>query len=286
MAIEPTLSGQGLRIYTAEPVSLTELESALPELFRQEEWFGWDAKEARVRAERQWRLGGIVLTRQPLGDLSDEQKALCLLDGIGSAGLACLPWTDDSEQLLARLRCALEWLPEETRALGLLPMDEASLLARASDWLLPHLQGMSRMEQLRKLDLVTILRQSLPWPLPRELDTWLPTHFDAPTGTRVRIRYEQGNTPVLPVRIQEMFGQKETPRIALGRVALLIELLSPAQRPLQLTQDLAGFWQGSYRDVQKEMKGRYPKHYWPDDPMEAMPTRYTKNRMKQEDGRA
>ena len=282
VAVEPSLTGQGIRLYQAEAVDLPVLQRYLPELFSRESWFGWDEREGRVRAEQQVRLGSIVLERQPLANLSDEQKALCLLDGIRSKGLSCLPWDEESEQYLARLRCASEWLPE----LAFPVADEATLLTQLEGWLLPHLQGMSRLEQLKRLDLSTILRQWLPWPLPRDLDDLLPSHFTAPTGSRLRIRYQPGSAPVLPVRIQEMFGQRQTPTVARGKVALLVELLSPAQRPLQLTQDLATFWQGSYAEVKKEMKGRYPKHYWPDDPCEAMPTRYTKHRMNQDNGTA
>ena len=277
MAVELTLTPQGVRIYLAEPLDLAELQRYLPELFSQQSWFGWDEREGRVRAEQQKRLGSIVLERQPLANLSDEQKGRCLLEGIQSKGLACLPWDEESEQYLARLRCATLWLPD----LAWPAMDEASLLATLDRWLLPHLSGMSRLEQLKRLDLGNILRQSLSWPLPRELDELLPTHFTAPTGTRLRIRYQPGLAPVLPVRIQEMFGQRQTPSVARGQVPLLVELLSPAQRPLQITQDLVAFWQGSYSEVKKEMKGRYPKHYWPDDPLEAIPTRYTKQRMNQ-----
>lgn len=282
VAIDPMLNAQGIRLYLAEAVDLAALQRYLPALFSRESWFGWDERESRVRAEQQLRLGSIVLERQPLANLSDEQKANCLLEGIRSKGLGCLPWDEESEQYLARLRCAAEWLPE----LRFPAADEDSLLAQLESWLLPHLQGMSRLEQLKRLDLSTILRQWLPWPLPRELDALLPSHFTAPTGSRLRIRYQPGQAPVLPVRIQEMFGQRQTPTVARGTVALLIELLSPAQRPLQLTQDLAAFWQGSYGEVKKEMKGRYPKHYWPDDPSEAMPTRYTKHRMNQDNGSA
>ena len=277
VAVELTLTPQGVRIYLAEPLDLAELQRYLPELFSQQSWFGWDEREGRVRAEQQKRLGSIVLERQPLANLSDEQKGRCLLEGIQSKGLACLPWDEESEQYLARLRCATLWLPD----LAWPAMDEASLLATLDRWLLPHLSGMSRLEQLKRLDLGNILRQSLSWPLPRELDELLPTHFTAPTGTRLRIRYQPGLAPVLPVRIQEMFGQRQTPSVARGQVPLLVELLSPAQRPLQITQDLVAFWQGSYSEVKKEMKGRYPKHYWPDDPLEAIPTRYTKQRMNQ-----
>jgi ATP-dependent helicase HrpB len=287
VAIDPSLNAQGIRLYLAEAVELAELQRYLPELFSRESWFGWDDREGRVRAEQQLRLGSIVLERQPLANLSEEQKASCLLEGIRSKGLACLPWDEESEQYLARLRCAAEWLPElMVDELGMPPVDEPSLLAGLERWLLPHLLGMSRLEQLKRLDLSTILRQSLSWPLPRELDALLPSHFTAPTGSRLRIRYQPGSAPVLPVRIQEMFGQRQTPTVARGKVALLVELLSPAQRPLQLTQDLAAFWLGSYNDVKKEMKGRYPRHYWPDDPSEAMPTRYTKHRMNKDNGSA
>ena len=280
-------SGQGgLRIYTAEPLDLALLERYQPQLFTRQSWFGWDEREERVRAESQKALGAIVLERQPMANLDDEQKARCLLEGIRSKGLGCLPWEEESEQYLARLRCGCEWLPELNWPQEQFWQDDSALLASLESWLLPHLGGMSRLEQLKRLDLSTILRQSLPWPLPKELEEALPTHFTAPTGSRLRIRYQAGEPPVLPVRIQEMFGQAVTPSVAHGRVALLVELLSPAQRPLQLTRDLVAFWQGSYSDVKKEMKGRYPKHYWPDNPLEAMPTRYTKNRMNQDHGSA
>lgn len=284
VAIEPMQNDQGIRIQVAETLTLADLGRAQPDLLRRQSWFGWDEREGRVRAEQQLCLGQIVVERQPLTDLSDEQKARCLLAGIRKAGLAVLPWDEESEQLLARLRCAADWLPQEMAALGAPALDEAALLASLELWLLPHLAGMSRLEQLRRLDLGNIVRQWLPWPLPRELDSWLPSHFTAPTGSRLRIRYQAGEAPVLPVRIQEMFGQSQTPTVAKGRVALVIELLSPAHRPLQITRDLVAFWQGSYAEVKKEMKGRYPKHYWPDNPLEAMPTRYTKHRMNQDHG--
>lgn len=277
VAVELGLGEQGIRIFVAEPLDLQQLERQLPELFSQQEWLGWDAREGRVRAERQRCLGQIVLERTPLSELSDEQKGRCLLDGIRQAGLACLPWDEESSQWLARARCGRDWLPE----LDLPPLDEASLLATLEQWLLPHLSGLGgRLEALKRLDLMAIVRSSLSWEQSRALDEALPTHFTAPTGSRIRIRYQPGQPPALPVRIQEMFGQRETPSVARGRVPLLVELLSPARRPLQLTQDLVAFWQGAYGEVKKEMKGRYPKHYWPDDPLQAQPTRVTKQRMK------
>ncbi|MBV7598344.1 ATP-dependent helicase HrpB [Aeromonas sp. sia0103] len=275
IAIEMGQNERGSRIFIAEPVELDELVRLLPELVSERQWFDWDEREARVRAERQQVLGELVLSQRPLTELSDEQKGRCLLQGIRRKGLHVLPWDEQSEGLLARLRCAADWLPDE----GWPAMDDESLLARLEEWLLPALSGMTRLEQLKRLNLVDILRQSLPWPLPRRLDEALPSHFAAPTGSRVRIRYQPGQAPVIPVRIQEMFGQASTPCVADGRVALVVELLSPAQRPLQITADLAAFWAGSYALVKKEMKGRYPRHYWPDNPLEAMPTRVTKKKM-------
>ncbi|MFM4805931.1 ATP-dependent helicase HrpB [Aeromonas bivalvium] len=275
VAIEMGQNDRGSRIFIAEPVMLDELVRQLPELVSERQWFDWDEREERVRAERQQVIGELVLGQRPLEDLSDEQKGRCLLQGIRRKGLHVLPWDEGSEGLLARLRCAADWLADE----GWPAMDDESLLARLEEWLLPALSGMTRLEQLKRLNLSELLRQSLPWPLPRRLDEALPSHFTAPTGSRVRIRYQPGQAPVIPVRIQEMFGQASTPCVADGRVALVVELLSPAQRPLQITADLGAFWAGSYEQVKKEMKGRYPRHYWPDNPLEAMPTRVTKKKM-------
>lgn len=275
IAIEMGQNDRGSRIFIAEPVELDELARQLPELVSERQWFDWDEREERVRAERQQVIGELVLSQRPLTALSDEQKGRCLLQGIRRKGLHVLPWDEQSEGLLARLRCARDWLPDD----GWPAMDDESLLDRLEEWLLPALSGMTRLEQLKRLNLNDILRQSLPWPLPKRLDEALPSHFTAPTGSRVRIRYQPGQAPVIPVRIQEMFGQGTTPCVADGRVALVVELLSPAQRPLQITADLAAFWAGSYELVKKEMKGRYPRHYWPDNPLEAMPTKVTKKKM-------
>ena len=275
VAVSLQQTDQGLRIFTAEPLDISALEKTEPQLFREETYLGWDSKEERVRAEKQFRLGAIILKRQPLTDLSAEQKAQCLLEGIRVHGLSCLPWNTDSEQWLQRWRCAAEWLPE----LALPAADDVTLLAGLEQWLLPHLDGLSRLEELKRLSLLTILRGCLSWPQQQKLDELLPVYFTAPTGSRIALRYEAGRSPVLAVRIQEMFGQSETPKVANGKVALQIELLSPAKRPLQITQDLVAFWQGAYSEVKKEGKGRYPKHYWPDDPLQAMPTKTVKRLM-------
>jgi ATP-dependent helicase HrpB len=155
-------------------------------------------------------------------------------------------------------------------------VDEASLLANLENWLLPQMGGVHSLRALKALDVKAALQNLTDWSLRQRLDTELPGHYTVPTGSRIAIRYHEDNPPALAVRMQEMFGEATTPAIAQGRIPLVLELLSPAQRPLQITRDLSAFWAGSYREVQKEMKGRYPKHVWPDDPANTAPTRRTK----------
>jgi ATP-dependent helicase HrpB len=156
-------------------------------------------------------------------------------------------------------------------------VSEATLQATLDDWLLPYLAGMSRLAHLKRLDLQAALLALLPWAQQRQLDELAPTHCAVPSGSRLRLDYSQDN-PVLAVRLQEMFGLQQTPRVGGGKVPVLIHLLSPARRPVQITQDLAAFWKGSYHEVRKEMKGRYPKHYWPEDPLQAQPTTRTRKK--------
>lgn len=217
----------------------------------------------------------LILQRTAMGEPDPAKASEALLNAVVRKGLGVLPWQAKAESLLLRARCAAEWLPE----LGLPAMDDASLLAEAEQWLLPFMNGMKTLKALEKLDLVAALEARLGWEQTQALDAALPTHYEVPTGSRYPIRYQVGSKPVLAVRMQEMFGEKRSPMIANGKVAVVLELLSPAQRPLQITQDLAAFWQGSYREVQKEMKGRYPKHVWPDDPANHAPTRKTKKYM-------
>jgi ATP-dependent helicase HrpB len=156
-------------------------------------------------------------------------------------------------------------------------VSDSALLATLESWLLPYITELSRLTHLKRLDLHAILLAQLDWPAQQRLDEQAPTHLRVPSGSRVRLDYSQA-TPVLAVRLQEMFGLTETPRIAAGRVPLLLHLLSPARRPVQITQDLAAFWQGSYHDVRKELKGRYPKHHWPEDPLRAQATTRTRRK--------
>ena len=236
---------QGLRIFSAEPIDLETLRSVIPTLFSESVNLGWDQREQRVRAEKQSRLGEIVLQRLPVDNLTNDQKAQCLLEGIRLNGLRVLPWNEESSSLLERLRCAKAWLPEHDWP----DCEEEALLAHLETWLLPYLTGFSRLDELKKLSMSEILLNLLSWNAQQVLESHIPTNFIAPTGSKIRLRYESGRPPVLSVRIQEMFGQRETPTVANGKVAVQIELLSPAHRPLQITQDLVTFWQGAYRRI-------------------------------------
>ncbi len=263
------------RVFSCVATDSNRLQELLPSLFSEREWLDWDDKKGRLTAEKHLCCGKIILQRSVM-DAPDPAKASeALLNAIMRKGLSVLPWNEKTSNLLTRARCAHEWLPE----LGLPEMDDQTLLVDAELWLLPFMTGMTTLKSIARLDLKAALEARLGWEQAKMLDVVLPTHFQVPTGSRYPIRYQVGHKPALAVRMQEMFGEKTSPQIANGRVPLVLELLSPAQRPLQITQDLAAFWQGSYRDVQKEMKGRYPKHVWPDDPANHLPTRRTKKYM-------
>ncbi|WP_298720778.1 ATP-dependent helicase HrpB [uncultured Oceanisphaera sp.] len=267
---------RGIFIQAAEPVSLEQLQQFVPERFGEREHLEWDNDANRVRAERQWCFGGLILQRSPLSKVSPEQRARCLLEEVVRRGWSALPLNEASRQYWLRLKLAGQKLADS----GFEPCDESDWLAEAEHWLLPYLTGLGRWEELARLDWTGIFKSRLDWSQRQLLDTLLPSAIELATGTRAGIRYRENEDPVLPVRLQEMFGQSDTPELARGRVALVLELLSPARRPLQITRDLAAFWAGSYLDVKKEMKGRYPKHVWPDDPANTAPTRHTKRHSK------
>jgi ATP-dependent helicase HrpB len=195
------------------------------------------------------------------------------LQAIADLGIAALPWSDAAQSLRQRIAFLRRQQPDVWPDLS-----DAHLLETLKDWLLPYLSGMSRPAHWQKLDLGSILRDSLSWEQRQTLDRQAPTHVTVPSGSRIPIDYENAEQPVLAVRLQEMFGLAETPSLLDGRVPLLLHLLSPARRPLQVTRDLAGFWAGSYKAVKADMKGQYPKHYWPDNPLEAEPTARAKPR--------
>lgn len=260
------------RILLAQPLDIEALMQACPELMQQSDTIEWDETQGTLKAWRRSRIGQLTVKVQPLAKPSEEELHQAMLNGIRDKGLSVLNWTPEAEQFRLRLQCAANWLPEYDWP----AVDEESLLATLESWLLPHMSGVHSLRALKALNVAQALRGLLDWSMLQRLDSELPAHYTVPTGSRIAIRYHEDNPPVLAVRMQEMFGEAKTPTIAQGRVPLVLELLSPAQRPLQVTSDLSAFWQGSYREVQKEMKGRYPKHIWPDDPANTAPTRRTK----------
>ncbi len=260
------------RILLACALDIDALIARCPELLQQSDTIEWDDTQGTLKALRRSQIGQLMLSVRPLAKPSENELHQAMLTGIREKGLSVLNWTSEAEQLRLRLQCAARWLPEEAWP----AVDDEALLESLEDWLLPHMTGVHSLRGLKSVDISQALYAWLPWSLRQRLVSSLPTHYTVPTGSRIAIRYDADNPPALAVRMQEMFGEASTPTIAEGRVALVLELLSPAQRPLQITRDLSAFWQGSYREVQKEMKGRYPKHVWPDDPANTAPTRRTK----------
>nr|WP_086940328.1 ATP-dependent helicase HrpB [Thaumasiovibrio occultus] len=258
------------RVFSAIEIALADIEQYLPHLLQTVDVCEWDEQRGRFIAERQVRCGKLALQRKPHGEVAPEQITAALVGMVQSKGLHLLEWSDKAESLLQRARYARslgEALPE---------LDDAALRHEAQQWLAPFLHGVTSLKALRKVDLYSALEAWLGWDITQTLNRRFPTHYQVPTGSNIRLKYFDDKPPVLSVRMQEMYGESQTPTIADGTVALVMELLSPAQRPLQVTQDLAAFWGGSYKEVQKEMKGRYPKHVWPDDPANHIATTKTK----------
>lgn len=260
------------RILLALPVDIEALATQLPAIVTQRTAVEWDEEKGTLRAWKRQQIGRLTLRAQPLAKPADEELQQALLDWVRAQGLAVLNWEGAAEQLRVRLQCAQAWLPEAEWP----AMDEEPLLAALEQWLLPSLNGVRDLRGLKQVNIAEALSRLLDWQQKQRLDNALPTHYTVPTGSRLPIRYEAGKPPALAVRLQEVFGEQRSPMLAEGRIPVVLELLSPAHRPLQITGDLAAFWQGAYREVQKEMKGRYPKHVWPDDPATAVPTRRTK----------
>ncbi|ELA9339732.1 ATP-dependent helicase HrpB [Vibrio parahaemolyticus] len=263
------------QIHLACELDVNILQTTFDSLFSTEEVVDWDEKKGRLVAEKQRKLGQLVIERVLLPNPGKEKMTQALLTYVRRQGLSSLNWTPAAESLLERIRCAVDWLPEQAWPM----FDEASLLDSLDEWLEPYMTSVASVKDLSKINLVEALNARLGWPLNQHLDEWLPEHYQLPTGTKKRIRYQHGHEPVLSVRMQEVFGESTSPTVAIGRKRLVLELLSPAQRPLQVTSDLAAFWNGSYKDVQKEMKGRYPKHVWPDDPANHVATTKTKRQL-------
>ncbi len=261
------------RIWLAAPLDETEARAALGAAVVTEREVTWDARTEAVRATERERAGALVFRERPLRDVDAEEVTDALLGAVRSAGLASLPWSPAALALRARLAFAHRVAPDDYP-----DVSDAALLAGLDAWLRPAATGARRRADLARLDLGAALLDRLPWPARRALDELAPTHLEVPSGSRVPVDYGDPAAPVLAVRLQEVFGLAETPRLGRGRVPVTMHLLSPAHRPVQVTRDLASFWRSGYFEVRKDLKGRYPRHHWPDDPLTAQATRRAKPR--------
>lgn len=273
VVVEGGGQGDG-KIHLASALALMTFRSLFADQIESIRSVFWDKGAGRVVARLEERFGALVLDSRPATP-SPEETVAALVQGIREGeGLAALNWTRDALQFRARVALMARTFPNEEWP----DLSDSQLLETLSDWLGPYLSGVRSLAQLATLDLMTPLKDLLTWEQQRRLEEGAPTHLSVPSGSRIRLEYSPDGPPVLAVKLQEMFGQADTPCVAFGRVPVVIHLLSPAQRPLQVTQDLKSFWNNVYPQVKKELKGRYPRHPWPDDPWNAPPTRRTKPR--------
>ncbi|MGF1548584.1 MAG: ATP-dependent helicase HrpB [Thiotrichales bacterium] len=267
-------AGDDSRIRRAAALDPRQLEDWLPERFVWEAAVRWAPDEEAVVARRVRRFGALELAIEALPQPAPEALAAAMQEGVRTLGLDALPWTAAALQLRARVQSLRDWFPDEDWP----DFSPAGLMQDLSHWLGPYLVGITRRSHLARLDPEAMLHAALGWTRRQRLDQYAPESITVPSGSRKRVFYEAGQPPVLAVKLQELFGLADTPRIANGRIPVLLHLLSPAQRPIQVTQDLRGFWERTYLEVKKELKGRYPKHPWPDDPWTAIPTARAKPR--------
>ena len=260
------------RIFLAAPVDEDDLHIHHPGLFKTQDRIWWDSPSGRVQAVTETLLGRITLSGKPLTSPDQEQVLLSFLTGIREIGL--LPWNHESRQLQARIGSLRHWQGEAWPDIS-----DSSLLADLA-WLAPYCLRMSSSAELKQLDMKTILQSLFSREQLQELNRAAPTHITVPSGSRIQLMYEPGQPPVLAVRLQEMFGQSVTPTVCNGLVKVTVHLLSPSNRPIQVTSDLESFWLSTYAQVKKELAGRYPKHYWPDNPHQARATTRTKKGMQ------
>ena len=269
---ELTGSAGNARIVLAAPISLEDIEARFAGRIENRDEVTFDDKSLSLRARRSRRLGAIALAEQTRRVEPGDDSARILAAGVARVGIAKLPWAKALTQwrdrvMFLRIAEGDEW-----------PDLSDTALAANTDWLAQAFADKTSVSQLGADDLSSALHELLPWPLRRRLDAEAPTHFTAPTGTNAAIDYEAEAGPTISIRLQELFGLAQHPSIAGGRIPLVLELLSPGHKPVQITRDLPGFWRGSYAAVRTDMRGRYPRHPWPENPLEAAPTRRAKPR--------
>ena len=272
-------AGTQLRIFKAMALDIDELQRVSPELFDTVDHVDWDDKQQRVLAEHRLMIGNLVVNTKPMQNISNDVKVKALLAGIGKLGISCLPWNDDCREWQARV-ARMRKLSPSGPGNDWPDVDDDALLIHLDEWLTPWLNGVGSMKALKQLDLYKALDAMLDYRQQTQMNDWLPLRYTVPSGSKIRLRYAQAGEPVLSVKLQELLGCTQNPVIANGKIVLKIEFLSPARRPIQVTTDLVNFWSNSYAAVRKDMKGRYPKHDWPEDPITATPTAFAKRRKK------
>ncbi len=272
-------TGSQLRIFKALVLNIEELQKVSPELFDTFNHLDWDDKQQRVLAEHRLMIGSLVVSTKPMQNISSSDKVTALLAGIKKLGISCLPWDEDCREWQARV-VRMHALSPPLQNTAWPDVDDDALLNHLDEWLSPWLNGIGSIKALKQLDLYKSLNAMLDYQQQSLMDEWLPLRYTVPSGSKIRLRYAQAGEPVLSVKLQELLGCTQNPSIANGQIVLKIEFLSPARRPIQVTTDLVNFWSNSYAAVKKDMKGRYPKHDWPEDPLTAAPTAYAKRRKK------
>jgi ATP-dependent helicase HrpB len=263
------------RILLAAALDRATLEAAADGRLRREVEVAWSSQDEAVVAREVERIDGLVIAEKPLPRVPPEAALAAMQEGLRQLGVDALPWTDEARAFCARVGLARRSALPGT---GDWPDFSAEALAVDHDWLEPWLEGITRRSHLARLPVMDALRLRLGAERCRRLDDWLPSHLTVPTGSRIRIDYLDDLAPCASMRMQEVFGMATTPRLADGRLPVTFKLLSPAQRPLQVTADLASFWRNAYVEVRKDMRGRYPRHYWPEDPLQAEPVRGIRRR--------
>ena len=258
-------SGEG-KIFLAAPVN----EKALTQIAKERELIKWDDDRGMIVGNLEKRIGNLILQTKPLASISKEKKDTVLVEAIRSGGLKMLGWSEDQQEWQARIMSLRKWNPNENWP----DVSDENLCASLEEWLLPYFNDITKRTELQRLDVSAILSGILPWELTNRLDLLAPRRLEVPSGSMIKLVYHQdGQTPVMAVRLQEVFGLLETPTVNQGKMKVMMHLLSPGHKPVQVTQDLHSFWQNTYSDVRKELRMRYPRHSWPEDPWTAKAVR-------------
>jgi ATP-dependent helicase HrpB len=262
------------RILLAAALRRADIDAYMPDNLERSQSVEWNTREQAVHSRRSVRLGAILLEDQPLPEVPADAAREAMLVGVGQLGIDALPWTREARELQARMEFVRRWQGQPAWP----DVTDAHLAQSVRTWLLPWLDGVTRREHLSRLRLPDILGGMLSWDQKRHLEELAPSHLTVPSGSRIQIDYLDESAPAVSVRLQEIFGLESTPLIGRGRVPITFKLLSPARRPVQVTRDLASFWRGAYLQVRKDLRGRYPRHYWPENPLEAEPVRGVRRR--------